>query len=112
MPTRLKNGRWNVTCLANGDWHHEEIKAAIRMMGSSCEELSRQAGQGLHVCAYATRKPHIRGEALIAKFLRLPPQHIWPSRFRSDGSRIPRVRPYQNVNATPDAGHRQIHEAA
>lgn len=98
MAIRRPNGRWIVSCLPSGDWHREEIKAAVRMKGSTLEELSRADGLPLHACRLAARRPHFWGELAIAKFLGLKPNEIWPSRFDSAGGRIPQVRSRRKSN--------------
>lgn len=112
MALRSPNGRWRVTLLPTGDWHPEEIKAAVRMRGSTFEQLSRDAGLADFACRMAARNPHYEGERAIAQFLALKPRQIWPSRFRADGSRIPRVRNCRKSTPAQVVGHRQNREAA
>ncbi|ABS69751.1 putative transcriptional regulator, Nlp [Xanthobacter versatilis] len=107
MAIRHPNGRWTVERLPNGDWHPEEIKSAVRKRGSTLYDLSRDAGLPEHACRSALRGPNFEGEFAIAEFLSLSPREIWPSRFRSDGGRIPQVRHRTKARPTPSAGHRQ-----
>lgn len=108
-----RNGRWTVTRLASGDWHPEEIKAAVRMLGSTLYDLARQAGLPEYACRNALRRPYYDGETAIARFLSLNPHQIWPSRYREDGGRIPAVRNRRrNITTVADSGHRQNSEAA
>lgn len=92
MAIRHPNGRWTVAQLPSGDWHPEEIKAAVRMRGSTLYDLSRDAGLPEHACRNALARPHFDGEMTIAEFLGVSPRQIWPSRYRPDGGRIPDVR--------------------
>lgn len=105
MAKRTASGRWVVTKTPAGDWHPEEIKAAIRIQGSTLEELSRRNDLLDCACRRACRHPHLDGELAIAEFLSLSPRQIWPSRFRADGSRIPFVRRRQSIS-TVRPGHR------
>ncbi len=70
------------------DWHPEDIKAAVRKKGKTLAMLASDAGlskQALSVCL-ASRASE-RGDLIIANFLGIPPQRIWPSRYRN-GVRI------------------------
>lgn len=109
MALRQPGGRWTVSKTPDGDWHPEEIKAAVRMLGSTLLDLSRHAGLLDHACRTALRRPHFDGEVAIAEYLSLSPRQIWPSRYREDGSRIPFRREPSAPNA---AAHRQIDAAA
>lgn len=66
-------------------WHPEEIKAAIRMRGSSMAELSRQHGYGISAVRQVLRHPWPAIERLVADHLGVPPQEIWPDRYGEDG---------------------------
>lgn len=106
MAKRTASGRWIVTKTPAGDWHPEEIKAAIRIRGSTLEELSRTNDLINCACRRACRLPHLDGELAIAEFLSLSPREIWPSRFRTDGSRIPPVRRRRQTISSGHPGHR------
>jgi Ner family transcriptional regulator len=103
-----------VTRLSNGDWHPEEIKAAVRMRETNLEQLSLTNGLKSHACRHALRHPHFDGEMAIAELLGLSPRQIWPSRFRQNGERKHDVRSNQPGKSTAtDVGtHRQKQEAA
>ena len=101
MAIRRANGRWVVALLPSGDWHPEEIKAAVRMSGSDYEQLANASGLPRGVVRVAAKRPHFEGERVIAAFLGVRPSEIWPSRFRADGSRIPNVR--NRSKSTPGA---------
>lgn len=108
MAIRRPNGRWIVAHLPNGDWHPEEVKAAVRMRGSCLEELSRSNNLPAHACRLAARRPHFKGERAIAKYLGLSPRQIWPSRFDRNGARIPQVRNRRQSNASEPAAASQF----
>ncbi|MGQ3670786.1 helix-turn-helix domain-containing protein [Xanthobacter sp. TB0136] len=107
MAIREPNGRWKVAKLPSGDWHPEEIKAAVRMLGSTLYDVSRAAGLPEHACRSALRRSHFDGEFAVAAFLRVSPRDIWPSRYRPDGGRIPSVRRRSMISADPIPRHRQ-----
>lgn len=92
MAAQYPNGRWHVTRLSSGDWHPEEIKAAVRIKGGTLTGLARQSGLVENACRVAIDRPHFDGEMAIAEYLSLSPRTIWPSRFRRNGTRIPDVR--------------------
>lgn len=112
MAIRDAHGRWTVTVLPNGDWHPEEIKAAVRMRGSSFEGLSRAGRLSEGACRVAARRPHFEGEKAIAAFLDLSPRRIWPSRYRKNGSRIPQHRNRRDVTHGEAGCLRQNDKAA
>lgn len=71
------------------DWHPEDIKAAVRKRGQTLAGIARMSGvakQTLSACL-ASRASE-RGDRVIAKFLGLNPQEIWPSRYRKNGERL------------------------
>lgn len=75
------------------DWHPEDIKAAIRKGGGTLSSLA--AGNGVSAQAMSLTlqaRVSARCELVIAKFLNVHPQTIWPSRYRPDGSRIGNAR--------------------
>jgi lambda repressor-like predicted transcriptional regulator len=118
MATRRPNGAWIVSRLPNGDWHPEEIKAAVRMTVDAdgvpwtLGQLALSCNLPSGSCRYAIRKPHHGGEIAIASLLRLAPQAIWPSRFRGDGTRIPEVRAASKSRAPSSPRHGEKRSAA
>lgn len=115
MAAQYPNGQWAVTRLSSGDWHPEEIKAAVRIKGVTLAALARENGLVENACRVAIDRPHFDGEMAIAEFLSLSPRQIWPSRFRRNGTRIPdvRTRTRKKVNAErrPDTSQIDIHPA-
>ena len=71
--------------MTTGDWHPEQIKAAVRMRGPSLDALSRNHGYERSACRYALRRPWPAVEKIIADALGLSPQAIWPSRYDAKG---------------------------
>jgi Ner family transcriptional regulator len=68
------------------DWHPEEIKAAIRMRGSTLTKLGKPHGYNSRAAVSAAlRRPWPKLEAIIAEFLGMQPETIWPSRYEQRG---------------------------
>lgn len=65
-----------------GDWHPADVKAAIAKKGTTLAELSRQHGYSRPTSFYnALKVPYPKVERIIAAFLELKPEQIWPSRY-------------------------------
>lgn len=69
-------------------WHKEEIKAAVRMRGTTLSKLSTDHGQHESLCRVALKRPSPTGEKIISAFLNVPLHELWPTRYESDGRRI------------------------
>ena len=96
-----------------GDWHHEDVKAAVRKTGTTLTALGIQAGLPRHACSHACRGPYLVAEQVIAAHLGLSPRQIWPSRFYPDGTRrYPPRRRFPNSTAGSEAGHCESREAS
>lgn len=67
-------------------WHPEEIKAAIRMKGSTMAELSRRNGYGEGTVRQALHRPYPAVERIVADHLGVAPEVIWPDRYGPDGT--------------------------
>ncbi|WP_417595039.1 helix-turn-helix domain-containing protein [Oceanospirillum sp.] len=64
------------------DWHRQDILAAIRKKGTTLAELGRQYGYANSRTLYNVfdvRYPKV--EKIIANYLGLAPEEIWPSRY-------------------------------
>ncbi|WP_431282689.1 helix-turn-helix domain-containing protein [Humitalea sp. 24SJ18S-53] len=114
MAVRRKDGSWNVAKLPSGDWHPEEIKAAVRMerRGMNLQKLARDNDLHPNACAHAIAKPHYLGEQAIANLLRLSPADIWPNRHEADGTRICQVRVRTKASPPSTGGHCENRVAA
>lgn len=86
-------------------WHPEEIKAAIRMRGSTMADLSRQNGYVDSVVKQVLRKPWPAVERIVADFLGVEPSEIWPDRYGPDG--MPNRLLFGRVKFTPKENARQ-----
>ena len=69
-------------------WHVEQIKAAVRMSGTTLKSLSLANGLPPASCSFALNNPHQAAEIVIAQFLGVPPHELWPDRWTADGRRI------------------------
>ncbi|UOO77354.1 helix-turn-helix domain-containing protein [Neisseria sp. Dent CA1/247] len=66
---------------ANGDWHRAEIVAAVKKRGKTISQLSVDAGLSKHTLKSALQFHYPKGERIIADFLGLKPEQIWPTRY-------------------------------
>lgn len=114
MAIRRKDGSWQVAKTPDGDWHPEEIKAAVRMSGRrmSLQKLSLDSGLHIRAADRALRLPHYEGELAIAKLLGLTPFDIWPSRHEADGTRACQVRVRYHAIPEAEPGHCESRVAA
>jgi Ner family transcriptional regulator len=65
------------------DWHKEDIKAAVRKQGTTLKGLALANGyRSADACAQALQHPYPKMERLIANFIGVPPETIWPSRYQ------------------------------
>ncbi|MEP9372585.1 helix-turn-helix domain-containing protein [Mesorhizobium sp. KR1-2] len=103
----------------SGDWHPEEIKAAVRIQKDpdgrpwSLGSLAIAAGLPEHACRTALRGSDAKGEAAIAILLDLTPRDIWPTRYDRNGARINPPRRSGNSFSLGDAPrHCENQEAA
>jgi Ner family transcriptional regulator len=71
---------------ARRDWHRADIVAAVRKKGSNLQELSRQHGYADGTLRNALYYPAPKYERIIAEFIGVTPQIIWPSRYHTDGT--------------------------
>jgi Ner family transcriptional regulator len=80
------------------DWHKEDIKAAIRKQGTTMKGLALANGyRSVDACAQALQRPYPKMERLIAKTIGVPPEAIWPSRYRL---KLTPASNAHNVNST------------
>jgi len=84
-------------------WHREQIKAAVRMRGETLTSLALSNGLAEDACRDALRTRRPEAEAVIAKFIGIPVEDLWPTRYGRSSTKVD----------TPSRGstHRQIVEA-
>ncbi|CAG9429649.1 helix-turn-helix domain-containing protein [Providencia alcalifaciens] len=63
------------------DWHPAEIIAAIRKKGTTLSAISRSVGLNPSTLNNALSRRWPKGERIIAEFLEMSPEEIWPSRY-------------------------------
>lgn len=69
-------------------WHPEEIKAAVRMKGTTLSKLATDNDQHDSVCRAALIRPCAVGERIISSFLNVSLHELWPDRYAPDGRRL------------------------
>jgi len=67
--------------MKKADWHPADILAALKKKGITLAELSRQSGYASSTLANTLVRPWTKGEQIIAAYLNLPPETIWPLRY-------------------------------
>lgn len=70
------------------NWHPADIIASLRKRGTSLAALSRQAGLASSTLANALTRPWPKGELIIAKALNIPPEIIWPERYKDENGNL------------------------
>ena len=68
------------------DWHPADIMAALWKRRMSLRRLSRLNDYSHSVLGIAMHRPWPKAEKIIADFLGVTPQAIWPSRYNADGT--------------------------
>lgn len=71
---------------ASSDWHRADVIAAFKKRGTSITRVARELGMNDSYLMQALNKPYPKAERLLAQYLGLAPQTIWPSRYHQDGS--------------------------
>lgn len=82
-------------------WHSEDIKAAIRKCGVTLTELGRRHGYSERAVSVALRQRWPAVEAIIAAFIGVEPQVLWPDRYDPEG------RPLTSRNGRKDTRRRK-----
>lgn len=70
---------------AASDWHPADIYAALRKRGYNLAALSVDSGYHRTAVGKALRRHWPAAEKIIADAIGVPPQTIWPSRYRTPG---------------------------
>lgn len=63
------------------DMHRALIVAYIKERGSTLAKLSEEAGLHPRTLGNALDRKYPKGEKIIAAFIGMKPQEIWPSRY-------------------------------
>ena len=61
--------------------HRADIIAAIRKRGKTLTQLSVEAGLHPRTLGNALERKYPKGEKIIADFIGVPVQEIWPERY-------------------------------
>jgi Ner family transcriptional regulator len=67
----------------NTDWHPADVQAALKKRGLSLAGLSTSNGYHATAAGKALKLPWPALEILIAGAIGIPPQQIWPSRYKT-----------------------------
>jgi Ner family transcriptional regulator len=86
-------------------WHPEDVKAAIRKKGVTLTELALRNGFSESYLRNALRRPLHDGEQIIARFLKVPAEQIWPDRYDADGT--PNYRKWRELQRMRHATRRR-----
>ena len=63
------------------DMHRAFIVAMIKEKGKTLSQLSIEAGLHPRTLGNALERKYPKGEKIIADFIGIPPQEIWPERY-------------------------------
>ena len=64
--------------------HKEDIKAAVRKLYGSMNELARQCGVDISILRAALHRPYPKAEAIIAKAINKTAPELWPERYTKE----------------------------
>lgn len=94
-------------------WHAEDIKAALRKRFGGLSELSESWSLDRSAISNTLRRPFnsMRVERRISDVLGVPLHELWPDRWTTGGSPLPRSIE-MNPNGAGSAGERQKKVAA
>lgn len=82
------------------DWHRQDIAAEIRKRGISVAELARRNGYNNPTTFYNVFKlPYPKVERIVADFLGVEPQVIWPTRYARNTHAQCNTAPYSRQHA-------------
>lgn len=70
----------------DGRWHPELIKAEVRMREETLTSLARKNGLAEDACRDALRTHRPAAEVVIAKFIGVPKEKLWPERYAAPES--------------------------
>ncbi|MDO1509978.1 MULTISPECIES: helix-turn-helix transcriptional regulator [unclassified Neisseria] len=65
------------------DWHRADVIAAVKKRGKTVRQLSIESGLSPNTLKSALQFKYPKGERIIADFLGLKPEQIWPSRYKN-----------------------------
>lgn len=84
---RKVTSRFNTTSAHQVGWHPEQIKAAVRMRGTTMGRLAQDHGYTPQAVYMTLRRPSQPIEQIISTFLGVPANELWPERYRKGGAR-------------------------
>ena len=63
------------------DWHKADIKAALEKEGLTLTQIAKKNQLGSSTIYNVFHRPYPRVEKMIADYIGVSPQEIWPSRY-------------------------------
>lgn len=81
--------------MTKAGWHPQDIIAAVRKRGSTLQTLSRQHGFNRITFNKSVTMRFPRAHQIIADFLGVPRQEIWPQFYDENGN----TRTFRQVRA-------------
>jgi len=71
---------------AQGGWHQQDILASIRKRGATVASLNRDHGFKPGVLRTAFYKRWPKGQRIIADFIDVPVEELWPNWYEPGGA--------------------------
>jgi len=68
-------------------WHPADVKAAVQKRGETLTSLAERHNYDASYLRHALTRPLHKGELILAAFLGVKPQTIWPDRYDARGRR-------------------------
>jgi Ner family transcriptional regulator len=81
---------------STADWHPADVQAALKKRGFSLAGLSAANGYHATAAGKALKRSWPALEVLIAAAIGIPPQEIWPSRYKTTVS-VPRNGRFKKI---------------
>lgn len=90
--------------------HREEIKALIRMRGSTLRRISLEAGLIKEAVSFCLVRPIPRANRAVSEFLQIPLHVLWPEWFDARGAKIkrPKPSPVRNSRGHLNRSHEKV----
>lgn len=77
-------------CSAEG-WHRADIIAAVHKRGTSLRRLAVKVGFAQSTLRSALFKPHPKANSVVAEFIGVPLNELWPAWYGPDGAPLWRM---------------------
>jgi Ner family transcriptional regulator len=97
--------------MATRGWHAEDIKAAVRKKGTTLKALALSNGLSESACRASLLRPQPAADKVISRFLGVPLNKLWPSRYDRAGKRTLTRHVRDEDNHEGAHTHRQMSRA-